>query len=114
MAEKELFIEFLFDIVNLYFLWNAHILCMIGFLNYSDIHSALSLFEKNMEFCDMLLHAPLAMLDIFDTSLIEAQVDLKNALDTDRSQQHLVRNFLPPNFVPDICNITIVCTCLFK
>ncbi|BFZ04942.1 hypothetical protein BsWGS_07980 [Bradybaena similaris] len=51
--------------------------------------NALSLFEKNMEFCDMLLHAPLAMLDIFDTSLIEAQVDLKNALNTDRSQQHL-------------------------
>ncbi|CAG5132668.1 unnamed protein product, partial [Candidula unifasciata] len=51
--------------------------------------NALSLFEKNMEFCDMLLSSPLTMLDIFDTALVEAQLDLKKVLDTDRNQQHL-------------------------
>ncbi|XP_059150821.1 DNA helicase MCM9-like [Physella acuta] len=51
--------------------------------------NALSLFETNMEFCDLLLASPLSLLTLFDAACLEAEKDLKTEIDKGGTQAHM-------------------------
>ncbi|XP_055900609.1 DNA helicase MCM9-like isoform X2 [Biomphalaria glabrata] len=58
-----------------------------------DYHSltvnSLTLFEANMEFCDLLLTQPLSFLNMFDRALVDAENKLKQDLVKDGKQSQL-------------------------
>ncbi|KAK0060388.1 DNA helicase MCM9 [Biomphalaria pfeifferi] len=58
-----------------------------------DYHSltvnSLTLFEANMEFCDLLLTHPLSFLNMFDRALVDAENKLKQDLVKDGKQSQL-------------------------
>ncbi|KAH9495874.1 DNA helicase mcm9 [Bulinus truncatus] len=61
--------------------------------NDEDYHSinvnSLTLFEANMDFCDLLLGKPVLFLEMFDKAFIAAETSLKHELDRNGTQAHL-------------------------